>query len=142
MPTYIARIQHCSIIPPNLGKSVALVAQQPVHIPDEAQVVLVPARLADGAPPLLDGLEDLCLDTRGTDGRALGEAADQLVEELLGADLQVEGVAAVLDADVEQVQGQQGDVGVAVIDIANDGHGGLAWGGALLRVDQVRDLEV
>jgi hypothetical protein len=36
-------------------------------------------------------------------GRALGEAANELIEELLGADLEVEGVAAVLDADVEEL---------------------------------------
>jgi len=36
-------------------------------------------------------------------GRALGEAADELVEKLLGADLKVERVGAVLDADVEEL---------------------------------------
>jgi hypothetical protein len=34
---------------------------------------------------------------------AFGEAADELVEELLGADLEVERVSAVLDADVEEL---------------------------------------
>jgi hypothetical protein len=38
-------------------------------------------------------------------GRALGKAADEFIEELLGADLEVEGVAAVLDADVEELCG-------------------------------------
>jgi hypothetical protein len=36
---------------------------------------------------------------------ALGETADEFIEELLGADLEVEGVAAVLDADVEELWG-------------------------------------
>ncbi len=113
-----------------------------MHVSDEAQVLLVAAGVADGAPPFLDGLEDLHLHARGPYWRALGEAADELVEELLSADLQLEGIAAVLDADVEQVQGQQGDVGVAVVDVVDDADGGLARGRALLAVDQVGDLEV
>jgi hypothetical protein len=32
--------------------------------------------------------------------RTLGESADELVEKLLGADLQMERIAAVLDTDV------------------------------------------
>lgn len=113
-----------------------------MHVADKAEVLLVAARLADGAAPLLDGLEDLRLDTSVAEGRPLGEAADKLVEELLSADLQVEGVAAILDADVEQVQGQQADIGVAGIDVVDDGDGGLARSGALLAVDEVGDLEV
>jgi hypothetical protein len=35
------------------------------------------------------------------DGRTFGKAADKLVEELLCADLKVEGVSAILDTDVE-----------------------------------------
>jgi len=42
--------------------------------------------------------------------RTLGEAADKLIEELFGADLEVERVAAVLDADVEELCG--GELGV------------------------------
>jgi len=38
-----------------------------------------------------------------SDWGTFGESADQLVEELLGADLEVEGVAAILDADVEEL---------------------------------------
>ena len=34
---------------------------------------------------------------------ALRETADELVQELFGADLEVERVAAVLDADVEEL---------------------------------------
>lgn len=113
-----------------------------MHIADEAQILLVAAGLAYGAAPLLDGLEYLRLDTGVAEGRALGEAPHELVEELLGGDLQVEGVAAVLDADVEQVEGEQADVGIAGIDIVDDGDGGLARRGALLAVDEVGDLEV
>lgn len=113
-----------------------------MHIPDEPQILLVPARLADGTAPFFYGLEDLHLHPAVPDGRALREAADELVEELLGADLQLEGVAAVLDADVEQIQGEHGDIGVAVVDVVNDGDGGLAGGRALLGVDEVGDLEV
>jgi hypothetical protein len=41
------------------------------------------------------------------DGRAFGKAADELVEEFLGANLEVEGVSAVLDADVEELHRSQ-----------------------------------
>lgn len=37
--------------------------------------------------------------------RALGKAADELIEELFGADLEVERVAAVLHADVKELYG-------------------------------------
>lgn len=140
--THIARVQDGSIVSPDLGESIALVTEQPVHIPDEAHVLLVAAGLADGAAPLLDGLENLHLHPAVAHWRALGEPADELVEELLCADLEVEGVAAVLDTDVEQVEGQQGDIGIAVVDVVDDGDGSLARGGALLGVDEVRDLEV
>lgn len=53
--------------------------------------------------PFFNQFEDAVLDARGVHGRTLGEAANELVEELLGADLEVEGVAAVLDADVEEL---------------------------------------
>ena len=113
-----------------------------MHVPDKAQVLLVSACLANCTAPFLNGFEDLELDAGGADRRPLWKAADQLIEELLGADLEVEGVAAVLDADVEQVEGEQRDVGVAVVDVVDDGHGGLARGRTLFGVDQVGDLEV
>lgn len=113
-----------------------------MHVPDEAQVVLVAARLANGHAPLLDGLENLGLHAGGADRRALGEAADELIEKLLGGDLEVKGVAAVLDANIEQVEGEQGDVGVALVDVVDNGRGSLARRRALFAVDEVRDLEV
>ncbi len=140
--TYVARVQDSDIVPPNLGEMVALVAQQTVHVTNEAQVFLVATRLADGAAPLFDGLEDLRLDTGVAEGGPLGEASDELVQELLGTDLEMEGIAAVLDTDVEEAEGEQADIGVAGIDVVDDGDGGLARGGALLAVDEVGDLEV
>lgn len=113
-----------------------------MHVPDEAQVLLVSARLANRAAPFLNGFEDLELDAGGADRGPLGKAAYQLIEKLLCADLEVEGEAAVLDADVEQVEGEQRNVGVAVVNVVDNGHGGLSRGGTLLGVDQVGDLEV
>ena len=72
--------------------------------------------------------------------RALRETADELVEELFGADLEVEWIAAVLDADIEELCGgelqvgsggaalsyterKKGDVLVAMVDIVYYGHG-------------------
>lgn len=113
-----------------------------MHVPDEAQILLIPARLANSAAPFFYSFENLHLHPAEADRRALGEATDELVEELFGADLQLEGVATVLNTDVQQVQGEQGDVGVAVVDVVNDSHGGLAWGAALFGIDQVGDLEI
>ena len=51
----------------------------------------------------MDQLEDLALRGRGVHGRTLRKASDQLVEKLFRRDLQVEGIAAVLDERVEQL---------------------------------------
>lgn len=142
MEAHITGVQDGRVIFPDLGKCVALIAQQPMHVPNEAQILLVPTRLADGAAPFFYGLEYLHLHPAEADRRTLGEAADELVEELFGANLQLKGVATVLDADIEQVEGEHGDGGVAVVDVVDDGHSGLARGGALFGVDQVGDLEV
>lgn len=37
------------------------------------------------------------------DGRPFGEAADELVEEFFSTDLKVEGVPAILDADIQKL---------------------------------------
>lgn len=58
-----------------------------MHIANEAQILPVFGRDADGGAPFFDKLEDAVLDASGSDGRALGEATDELVEEVLGANL-------------------------------------------------------
>ena len=77
------------------------------------------------------------------DRRTLGETAHELVEEFFGGDLEVEGVSAVFDADVEElwkvrlcvclcglrmvymayVEGEHGDIGVSVVDVVYYRHG-------------------
>ena len=140
--TYITRVKHSRILPSDFGEGVPLITQQAVHVPDEAQVLLVPARLANRTAPFFDSLEDLELNAGRADRGSLGKAAYQLIEELLGADLEVEGVTAVLDANVEKVEGEQGHVGVSVVDVVDNGHGGFSRSGTLLGIDQVGDLEV
>jgi hypothetical protein len=71
-----------------------------VHIPYEPQVVLVPRRLTYRLPPFFYQLEDLILDTGRMHRWALREPADELIEEFFGANLEVERVTAVLNADV------------------------------------------
>lgn len=102
-PTHITRIQNCRILLPNLRKNIPLITQQSVHIPNMPQVLLVPRRLTYRLPPLFNQLENAVLHARRVHGRAFGEAAHELVEELLGADLEVEWVTAVLDADIEEL---------------------------------------
>lgn len=113
-----------------------------MHVSNEAQVLLVPTGLAYRPSPFLNRFENLGLHPCRPDGWSLGKPPDKLVEELLGADLQVERVAAVLDANIEQVDGQQRNVWIAVIDVIDNGRGGLARCAALLGVDEVGDLEV
>ena len=72
-----------------------------MHIPYEAKVLLVPRSLTYCLPPFLYQLKDPTLHPGCVDGRTFGKAADKLVEELLCADLKVEGVSAILDTDVE-----------------------------------------
>jgi hypothetical protein len=54
--------------------------------------------------------------------RAFGKSADELIEEFLCAYLKMEWVAAVLDADVQEIEREKGNVLIAVIDIVYDGN--------------------
>ena len=99
--TCIARVQDCGVFPPHLRKHVALVQQKPVHIPDKAQVLLVSRGLTYCTPPFLDGLEYLSLHATRSYRWPFRKPSDELIEELFGADLEMEGVSAVLDADIE-----------------------------------------
>jgi hypothetical protein len=101
--TYIARVQDRCIFLADLGKHVALVAQQPMHIPNEAQIVLVSRCLADRLPPFFYQLEDSTLYARRMHRRTLWESTDELVQEFLCAYLQMESVTAVFDADIEEL---------------------------------------
>lgn len=74
-----------------------------MHISYKAEVLLVPRGLAYRLPPFLYELQYPVLHAGGMDGRTFGKAADELIEEFLGADLEVEGVSAVLDAYVEEL---------------------------------------
>jgi hypothetical protein len=74
-----------------------------VHIPYETQVVLVPRSLAYGLPPLFYQFENLALYTRRVHRGPFREAADEFVEKFFSAYLKVECVAAILDANVEEL---------------------------------------
>lgn len=121
---------------------VPFVTQQPVHVPDEAQVLLVPARLAYRAPPFFDSFQDLRLNFIIANRRPLGESSNKLVQKLLGTNLELKWVSAILDTYIEKAQGEKADVGVARVDVVDDGDGSFAGCAALLTVDQIGDLEV
>jgi hypothetical protein len=74
-----------------------------MHVPYEAQVVLVARRLAYRLAPFFDQLEDASLHARRMHWRALWKSADELVEKLLGANLEVEGISAVFHTDIEKL---------------------------------------
>lgn len=140
--SYITRVQNGSILPANLWEHVAFVTEKTVHIPDETEILLVATCVADREPPFFYRFEDLCLDAGRSNRGPLRESADELVEKFFGANLQVEGIAAVFHADIQQTESEQGDIGIPVVDEADNGGGSLARGCALLAVDEIGDLEV
>lgn len=75
-------------------------------------------------PPthLEDPAHDSACDHRWT----FWEATDQLVEELLGADLKMDGVAAVLDQVVKNIEREKGLVRIARVDMGQKSVGRLA----------------
>lgn len=87
-----------------------------MHVSDVDKVFSVLAGDANGALPFVYQRENLG-HRRGLERRgAFREASNELIEELFGRDLEVEGKAAVLDEDVEQKEGEHGDVLVSRID--------------------------
>lgn len=82
------------------------------------------------------------MHARGAYRWTLWESTNKLIQELLGANLQMKGIAAVLDANVEQRQSQQSDIGIAVVDEVDNGRGCLARGGSLLAINEVRNFEI
>ena len=81
-----------------------------MHIPDETQVLLVSARLAYGAPPFFNGFQNLRLDFRISNRGSFGKTPNKLVQELLGTDLKMKRVSAILDTYIKEVEGQEADV--------------------------------
>ena len=60
-------------------------------------------RGSDAVLPLVDKFECLAHDRTWIGGRAIREPADKLIEEVLGCDLKVERIAAILDQHIEQL---------------------------------------
>lgn len=79
----VGRVEHGGIFAPDGRELVALEVQQAVHVADEAQILAVLARLADGASPFFNQLEDLVLHAGVANGRPLGEASHELVQKSL-----------------------------------------------------------
>lgn len=104
---YIAGIENGSILPSDLREHIALVAQQPVHISYEAEVFFIPRSLTYRHPPLLYGLQYSHLYAGWPNGRSFGESSNQFIEELLGADLEMECVSTIFDTDIQQLDHSQ-----------------------------------
>ena len=51
-------------------------------------------------------------------------------------------VSAILDANIEQTESKQRDVGVSVVDVVDNGNSGFARRIPLLGIDEVCDLEI
>lgn len=78
----------------NLAKSVALECQQPVHVSNVSKIVSPTGIGAYGVFPEVDEFENTRHDRTREGRRALWETTDKFVEEFLGGDLEMEGVAA------------------------------------------------
>lgn len=113
-----------------------------MHVSYEAQVLLVSRRLTDRLSPFFNRLQDLVLHATGSDGRSFRKPSDKLVQEFFGADLEVEWISAVFDADIQERQCQERHVGIPVIDELDDGDSGFSRCISFLGVYQVNDLEV
>ncbi|KAG6874636.1 hypothetical protein C0993_012779 [Termitomyces sp. T159_Od127] len=77
-----------------LPEPVALKGEESVHVSIVAEVLLPPGLYTDSVLPGVYELEDAGHDRAGEGGRAFWEASDELIEELFGGDLEMEGVAA------------------------------------------------
>jgi hypothetical protein len=92
------------------NKRLTLITQQPMHIPNMHQILLMLGMHTERILPLMDELEDLGHGGRRERRWSLGEPTDELVEKVFGRDLEVEGVAAVFDEDVEELARGEGRV--------------------------------
>ena len=87
-------------------------------------------------------LQDLGHHATRHHGRSLGEPPDELVQKLLGADLQVHRVAAVADEVVERVEREQRLVWVARVDVSQERMRCLPGAVGLFGLDQLGELNV
>ena len=78
-----------------------------MHVSYISQVLLVPRCLTYCLPPFLYGFQDLHLNPGRPYGWSFGEASNKLIEEFFGGYLEMEGIAAVLDANVKQLCSNQ-----------------------------------
>ena len=85
-----------------VAETVALEGEETIHIADVAEVVFPTTINTDALLPGVNEVQDLLHNRSREWRRALRKASDELIEELLGRNLQVEGVAALGDKGFEQ----------------------------------------
>lgn len=78
-----------------------------MHVSDEAQILLVPRSLTYGHPPFFNLLQYSHLYAGRSYGRSLGKASHKLVEKLLGTDLKMKCISAILDAYIQKLPARQ-----------------------------------
>lgn len=77
-----------------------------MHVTDVDQVLLALRVDADCVLPFVNEGENASLCRRWEEGWALGKALDELIEEFLCGNLEVEGVANILDEVVQEIEGK------------------------------------
>lgn len=75
-----------------------------MHITNVREVVFELAIHANGILPRVNKFQDLCHWRRRERRGLFGKSANEFVEEVLGRDLEMEGIATVLHEDVEQLK--------------------------------------
>lgn len=90
----------------------------------------------------MDKLEYARHNGTGERGRAFWEPSDELVEEFFGGNLKVEWISAHLDEGIEQTDGENGDMWIAVVHCLNDEHRSFSWTVGFLFIDVLCDLDM
>lgn len=86
-----------------------------MHIPDIAQILLPSALGANALLPSIYQFQNPRHDRTRERRRSFRETPNQLVEELLGGYLEMKGVSTCLDEGVQEGEGEDGDVWVAMV---------------------------
>ena len=86
-----------------------------MHIPDIAQILLPSALRADTLLPSVYQFQNSRHNRTRERRRSFGETSNQLVEEFLGGYLEMKGVSTCLDEGVQEGEGEDGDVWVAMV---------------------------
>jgi hypothetical protein len=103
------------VCPRQVTEAITLELEQAMHVANVAEIVLPSRVLADSLLPGVDEFEDASHDGTRERRRALGKAADQFVEKLLGRYLEVKRISTALDEGVQKRKREHRNMRVPVV---------------------------